>query len=182
MSEQHQDEPHSPVTKSSAADGERQVGIIKLAAIQIKTEASSVYEKTDGIHCYDAMQDGNKSPSQGNEDCHDNLSPEDPLKHSDSNLSDELEVDQNSFSNLFKHPYIRKQWRSIALAGVLLLAGFSFLMTGVILIINHSSDTKSLVFFLCSALCLLPSVYQIGITFSAIRQRKDYNLQTYSLD
>ncbi|EDV22460.1 uncharacterized protein TRIADDRAFT_59076 [Trichoplax adhaerens] len=139
MSEQHQDEPHSPVTKSSAADGERQVGIIKLAAIQIKTEASSVYEKTDGIHCYDAMQDGNKSPSQGNEDCHDNLSPEDPLKHSDSNLSDELEVDQNSFSNLFKHPYIRKQWRSIALAGVLLLAGFSFLMTGVILIINHSS-------------------------------------------
>lgn len=66
MSEPQDDEAHtsSPTIKSPPPDRQRQVGIIKLAAVQIKTEASTVYEKTDGIQCYDTMLESSKSQTQ----------------------------------------------------------------------------------------------------------------------
>ena len=70
MSEPQNDEAHTsnPIIKSSAADKQNQVGIITPAAVQIKTEASTVYEKTDGIQYYDTMLDDSK--------------PQTPVRHS----------------------------------------------------------------------------------------------------
>lgn len=49
-------------------------------------------------------------------------------------------------SNLFKHPYIRKQWRSVVLAGVLLLAGLCKLFLSIVKIVKIVLKLKAKAF------------------------------------
>ncbi|XP_020613805.1 transmembrane protein 134-like isoform X2 [Orbicella faveolata] len=77
-----------------------------------------------------------------------------------------------------RHPRIRENWKTVTAAFLLFVAGIAFLLAGIILAATKQDGMKSVIFFVCAAICILPGGYHIIYIYRATKGQRGYNFES----
>ncbi|KAJ7387441.1 hypothetical protein OS493_004439 [Desmophyllum pertusum] len=77
-----------------------------------------------------------------------------------------------------RHPRIRENWKTVTAAFLLFVAGIAFLLAGIILAATEQDGMKSVIFFVCAAICILPGGYHIIYIYRATKGQRGYNFES----
>lgn len=79
-----------------------------------------------------------------------------------------------------RHPRIRENWKTVTAAFLLFVAGIAFLLAGIALAAIGQDDDgmKSIIFFVCAAICILPGGYHIIYIYRATKGQRGYNFES----
>jgi len=113
------------------------------------------------------------------------------MKKSDSlqNLfeSEEESEDDDSGLRKFFHPKLRKHWKTIMVAALLLVSGMTFLIFGLLIETTLRQNYKDgegpngYIFFLCAGVCLVPGAYHIIYIMRAMKGHKGYKMEDVTM-
>ncbi|XP_068681066.1 uncharacterized protein [Montipora foliosa] len=78
-----------------------------------------------------------------------------------------------------RHPRIRENWKTVTAAFLLFVSGIAFLLAGIILAaIDEDGQMKSIIFFVCAVICILPGGYHIIYIYRATKGQRGYNFES----
>ncbi|XP_022792099.1 transmembrane protein 134-like isoform X1 [Stylophora pistillata] len=77
-----------------------------------------------------------------------------------------------------RHPRIKENWKTVTAAFLLFVAGIAFLLAGIILAVTREDGMKSVIFFVCAAICILPGGYHIIYIYRATKGQRGYNFES----
>lgn len=77
-----------------------------------------------------------------------------------------------------RHPRIKENWKTVTAAFLLFVAGIAFLLAGIILAVTREDGIKSVIFFVCAAICILPGGYHIIYIYRATKGQRGYNFES----
>ncbi|XP_073258153.1 uncharacterized protein [Porites lutea] len=77
-----------------------------------------------------------------------------------------------------RHPKIKENWKTVTAAFLLFVAGLAFLIAGIVLAATGDDGMKSVIFFVCAAICILPGGYHIIYIYRATKGQRGYNFES----
>lgn len=77
-----------------------------------------------------------------------------------------------------RHPRIRENWKTVTAAFLLFVAGIAFLLAGIVLAATADDGMKSIIFFVCAVICILPGGYHIIYIYRATKGQRGYNFES----
>lgn len=77
-----------------------------------------------------------------------------------------------------RHPRIRENWKTVTAAFLLFVAGIAFLLAGIVLAATADEGMKSIIFFVCAVICILPGGYHIIYIYRATKGQRGYNFES----
>ncbi|XP_074635546.1 transmembrane protein 134-like isoform X2 [Acropora palmata] len=77
-----------------------------------------------------------------------------------------------------RHPRIRENWKTVTAAFLLFVAGIAFLLAGIVLAATADDGMKSIIFFVCAVICILPGGYHVIYIYRATKGQRGYNFES----
>lgn len=107
------------------------------------------------------------------------------LDNGDRTFSDTSQVYSDTVSVISKtfgrhwwtHPKVKENKKTVLACLLLLIAGIALGVTGLAIELSKTTAVKSFIFFIASAICLIPGAYHVIYIYCAVKGRYGFSFQ-----